>query len=325
MSGPFNVLPNSLAERAVNEVAALDFSDIATVPLSSKISPILDKYGVDPVTQSAVEAAADSLASRPETNISELAQGLIGSAVSDPRVAGNQAKLSVEEGQPGLTDEQQEEAAITAAGDAAEDAGADRSVAEREAKDALSQGVSPAMAAYAGAAIAVTAAVSANPAANPGIEIFGYLKALVTGMVRETYLKEENKDVKLKTTWTIGGDFIQTTSSEFKVICKDYFAEAESDSAESDSSSGDYKKGYRMECPAPNFTRVASWSVAWAKADSRYQKISSMAAYKLTIFGVDCYAAILGTARRNVTDEKVQERKDKYLIGIHSRSRTNFS
>lgn len=322
MSGPFNVIPNSNADKALQEAAGLRFDQGGS--LSSKISPILKKYGVDTVTQSAVEAAADQLAANPNMDVPRLAQGLVGTAVSDPRVAANQAKSYVES-QKGLTAEQEKQVAITAAGDAAEDAGADRASAEAEAANAISQGVSPAMAASAGAAIAVTAAVTSNPAANPGIEIFGHLKALVQGLVTETYLKTEDKTVTSTTDWKMGNSFIQTTSGQLHVYCKDYYAEADHDVSQRQWSIGLYQKGYTMTAPDPVFVTGGSLSLLGFAFSKYTDKILSFALNKEVLFGFDLYTAILGTAKTNITDEDVQKRKQKYVFGLHSRSRTNFN
>lgn len=322
MSGPFNVIPNSNAARAVEEAARLNFAD--GVPLSSKLSPILQRYGVDTVTQSAVEAAADQLASRPGMDVPYLAQGLVGTAVSDPRVAANQAKAYVE-GQGALTAEQERQLAIAAAGNAAQDAGADRATAEAAASDALSSGASPQMAAYAGAATAVSAAVSSSPAGGPGIEIFGYLKALVQGMVYETYLGSEDKQVSLKTDWTMGGSFIQTTAGQLHIECEEYRAEAKTDVSEREWSAGFYIKGYTMEAPAPVFTTLVGFSVTPLSTAIYSRKIISLAAVKEVAFAADFYVALLGTTKTNLTDEDIRKRKEKFLVGIHARGRTNFS
>jgi hypothetical protein len=322
MSGPFNVIPNSNAARAVEEVARLNFAQIT--PLSTQLSPILERYGVDTVTRSAVETAADQLASRPGMDVPYLAQGLVGTAVSDPRVAANQAKAYVES-QQGLTADQQGQLAITAAGNAAEDAGADRSSAEAAAADALSQGATPQMAAYAGAASAVSAAVSSHPAGSPGIEIFGYLKALVQGMVYETYLGKENKEVTLDTHWTMGDSFIQTTGGQLLVECREYRAEAKTDESVRKWSVGSYVKGYTMEAPAPVFVTVAGLSATVASVAAYSSKIISLAAVKEVLFVSDFYVALMGTTKTNVSDEDIRKRKDKFLVGIHARGRTNFS
>ena len=321
MSRPFNVIPNSNADKAVQEVAGLNFDGGS---LSSRISPVLKRYGVDTVTQSAVEAAADQLAANPNMDVQYLAQGLVGTAVSDPRVAANQAKTYVES-QAGLTLEQRNQVAITAAGDAAEDAGADRRSAEAEATNAISQGATPAMAAYAGAAIAVAAAVSSNPVGNPGIEIFGHLKALVQGLVTETYLQKEAKTVDSTTDWTMGNSFIQTTTGTLHVNCKDYYAEAESDLSERDKSIGVYQRGYTMTAPEPRFITLGSASLLGFTYANYSDKILSFAVNKEVLFGVDFYTAIMGTTKTNISDEDVAKRKQKYMFGLHSRNRTNFS
>lgn len=181
------------------------------------------------------------------------------------------------------------------------------------------------MAAYAGAANAVAVAVGSNPGANPGIEIFGHLRALVQGMVYETYLQKENKDVTLKTEWDIGDSFIQTTGAQLHVKCREYFAEAETDVSQRDWSVGLYQKGYTMEAPAPEFVTGVAVSAAGMAYAEYHGKIVSVAVSKDVIFACDFYTAILGTTKRTHTDEDIRMRKQKYLFGIHSRSRTNFS
>ncbi|MCD0501504.1 hypothetical protein [Bordetella petrii] len=321
MSTPFNVIPGSNAEKAVQEIAGLTFEQANIV---SNITPILEKYGVDSVTTSAVEAAATKLAENPRMDLSYLAQGLVGTSVADPRVAGNDAKARVAAGQENLSTAEQEMLAITAAGDAAEAAGADRSLAEAEAGKAISQGMSPQMAAYAGAAAAAAVAAANNPVGNPGIEIFGYLQALVQGLVMETYLKTEDKTVASSTNWKIVNNFIQTTTGQLHVYCKNYIADAKSDVSDSDFSFGIYQKGYTMEAVDPEMTTGISVGVSGASYTRYDYKIISLAVYKETIFAWDFYISPLGTTKMNQSDTDTDKTKHKTVVGIHSRSNTKF-
>src|SRR3546814_6969188 len=100
------------------------------------------------MTRTAVGEAATQLAGDPaHPDTSALAQQLVGTAVADPKVAGNQAKSRVL-AQPDLPEQQQKDLAVKAAGEEAKKAGGSSSVAQDQAREAMNQGATPAMAAY---------------------------------------------------------------------------------------------------------------------------------------------------------------------------------
>ncbi|MDM9559766.1 MULTISPECIES: hypothetical protein [Bordetella] len=313
---PFDVLPGSSAAAAAAEAGRKTYE---LTGFGSSLTPILEKYGVDPVTAAAVSAAGDQLAMRQDPaqcripmsseEMSGLAESLVGSAVADPRVAGNQARNAVQNADPGLSKSELEALAATEAGDAAEAAGGDRALAEAKARDAMAQGVAPAMAAYAAAASAAATAVSGNPDSSPGIEIFGYLKALVQGLVTETYLAKETKTVQNATNWTIGATFVQTTTGTLRINCNKYLADAETDHVDIDHTMSHYKAGYEVEAPSPVFRTSTSVTAATQLNAVYWARTTSAAAYKRVMFILDIYAAALGTQnnflQKNVTDKLV--------------------
>ncbi|CAP41956.1 hypothetical protein [Bordetella petrii] len=294
MSTPFNILPGSSAESAVKETRLL--RPLRPDNVAEQIMPIMERYGVDSMTRTAVGEAATQLAGDPaHPDASALAEQLVGTAVADPKVAGNQAKNRVL-AQPDLPEQQQKDLAVQAAGEEAAKAGGSSSVAQEQAREAMNQGASPAMAAYVGAAAAVSIAV-ANNSASSGLEIFGHLKALVQGMVIETYLKTENKTVLGKTTWTIGNSLVQTTSDKLSIHCDYYYAEAPTDISELDTSSTRYWGGYYMRSPIPLSMTGASFTGSVNRSSVYYAKMGSAGVVKETLVPLDIYVAAFGTAR----------------------------
>lgn len=328
MGTPYAVLPGSEAAAAAAEAAAKTYT---LDGFGDSLKEIMEGYGVDPVTAAAVGAAGDELAQRPgrkpmaEKDLPGLAESLVGAAVADPRVAGNQASKAFEQNATGLSKSEQEALAVTAAGDAAEDAGADRASAEQKAREALSAGVPPAIAAEAGAASAAAIAVTSNPDATPGIEIFGYLKARVQGLVTETYLADENKKVTGLTQWKIEkGSFFQTTSGELHINCKNYLAHADIDHVDTDRSNTKYLAGYETSAPNPSFSNDVGFFGATSVSAAYWVRTASVAAYKRVGFGFDCYIALLGTQNNSLKNLAVSKFIMRHLIAIHARFYSNY-
>ncbi|MBO1111811.1 hypothetical protein [Bordetella petrii] len=328
MGTPYAVLPGSDAAAAAAEAAAKQYT---LDGFGESLSQILAEHGVDPVTSAAVSAAGEQLAQRPggtpmaEEELPGLAESLVGAAVADPRVAGGQARTAVEENAAGLSKSEQEALAITAAGDAAEDAGADRATAEQKAREAIAAGVPPAAAAEAGAASAAAIAVTSNPDASPGIEIFGYLKARVQGLVTETYLADENKKVTGLTQWKIEkGPFFQTTAGELHINCKNYLAQADIDHVDTAQSNTKYLAGYETTAPSPSFSNNMGFFGATAVNAAYWVRTSSAAAYKRTVFGLDFYIALLGTQNTSSNNWIVDKFIMRHIVSIHARFYSNY-
>ncbi|MBV7481796.1 hypothetical protein [Bordetella sp. BOR01] len=312
MTLPFNILPDSDAAKAVEEVRLLDLN---AQNLDQQIAPILQKYNVDPVTGAAIgETARQIVASNPNIGLQPLAESLVGTAVADPRVAGYNAREAVRAG-GNLSQSEQEELAVQAAGVEAEKAGGDKAVAEGKAKEALSQGASPEMAAQSAAAAAVSAAV-ANNAGPSGLEIFGYLKAMVKGVVIETIKGDERHEVTGQTLWDIqSGAFIQTTANDLNINCTEYHAEARHDVSRRSFAANVYVKGYYMESPSPWALTGLSASIAGASA-SAYAFIYSFGGLKTTHAKKDLYFAGIGMGSFEKTFESAHQRIDRTLVKI---------
>src|SRR3546814_11400647 len=84
------------------------------------------------------------------------------------------------------------------------------------------------MASQAGATAAATTA-AANGKNPSTLEVFGYLQAMVQGMVVETYLKTEKKFVTGPTTWDVTNIFVQTVAKTLPINCANYHALAAHD------------------------------------------------------------------------------------------------
>ncbi|MBO9354458.1 hypothetical protein GG851_10675 [Bordetella petrii] len=312
MTLPFSVLPGSDAAKAIDEVALLDL-DAQT--LDQQIAPILQKYNVDPVTGASIgETARQIIASNPEIELQPLAESLVGTAVADPRVAGYNAREAVRAG-GNMSQAEQEELAIQAAGVEAEKAGGDKALAESKAEEAISQGASPEMAAQSAAASAVSVAV-ANKEGPSELVIFGYLKAMVKGVVIETIKGDEKHEVTGKTLWDIqNGAFIQITANDLHINCGEYHAEARHDVSRRSFGANLYLKGYYMESPTPWTLTGMSASVSAASA-SAYTRIYSFGGLKTTHAKKDYYYAGIGMGSFDKTWENCHQGIGRKLVHI---------
>ena len=307
----FKPLPGSSAADAIEEIGS---RDLTRSNISSEIDAVLRQYGVDPMTRAAAsESAAKIVQNNPQTdtspgvNIEQLAQDLVGNAVSDPRVAANKAAARVDALDASLPREEQNAKAVAIAGEEAAAAGGNRATAESKTREALAQGIPPRQAAMAGAAAAVSLALADNP--NPsGLEVFGHFRAMVDGLVMETYLAEEKKDVAEESHWQVTDSFIQTTSGDLTITCKEYLATAEHDESIIVKSASAYIGGYHMYALLPFSATVASGNVAGGSTTFNWAKMSSIAPYKEIGFLGDYYIALLGT---EVTDEHRANIKNK--------------
>jgi len=315
MSAPFNVIPGSDADKAAQQIGLLD---LKPGNIGTHVADVLNQYGVGPLTTSAASEAASQLArNNPRADLSGLAKGVVGSAVADPSVAASKARQRVSEGSAGLTSQQQNELAATVAGEEAAKAGGSASAAQDKTREAISQGLSPAMAAQAGAAAAVALAVAANPS-SPGLEIYGYLKALVQGLVTETYLGTEKKTVVNETDWKITNSYIQTTSSKLTMDCLNYRAEAEHDESIIDRSNSIYWGGYTMESPNPLSKSWFSFGYSSLTGAVHWQKTAAIAPIKEIGFLGDFYVAAVTTKKEDKHNEMVKNAVSRSLIKLWS-------
>lgn len=321
MTRPFNIIPGSDAEHAMQEIAK---TDLTHGNLAGGMKQVLDKYGVSPLTSSAATEAAQQLAgNNPQINTSELAQNIVGSAVADPTVAANKAMADVA-AQQGLSLEEKQEYAVAAAGREAIKAGADGPAAQQQARQAMDQGMTPEQAAYAGTAAAVAAAVANNPSPS-GFEIYGYLKAMVQDLVMETYLGTEKKDVTNVTTWNIGSTWLQTTSTSLTINCSNYTAEAKDDTSILDKSKNFYWGGYTMTSPNPVSKSWFSLSMSGVTTSTYGYKIASIAALKTVAPMRDLYVALLSTDKFTKKDLRAGKIVCKTMLHICRRAKTIFS
>lgn len=321
MSLPFNVIPGSDADKAAQQIGMVH---LTPSNIGTEVSSVLKDYGVDPLTNAAASEAVTQLAqSNPKTDLTELAQGVVGSAVADPNVAGNKAKQRVQDAGTDLNTEAQNNLAVTAAGEEAEKAGGDKSVAAAKTKEAISEGLSPPLAAQAGAAVAVAIAVAQNPSA-PGLEIFGYLKAMVQGLVTETYLGNETKTVTNKTDWTITNSYIQTTSSKLTIDCLNYTATADHDESIIDRSNSIYWGGYTMESPDPVSKSLLSLGYSSLTGAVHLQKTAAIAAAKEIGFLGDIYVAAVTTLKEDRHNTAVKNFVSRSVIKIWSAGKLIF-
>src|SRR3546814_15189396 len=98
------------------------------------------------------------------------------------------------------------------------------------------------------AAAATAAANGKNPST---FEVFGYLKAMVHGMVVETYLKTEKKFVTGPTTWDVTNSFVQTVAKTLTINCANYNAIADHYVSKRQTAENEYLSGYKMTSPTP--------------------------------------------------------------------------
>ncbi|WP_459617463.1 hypothetical protein [Bordetella sp. 2513F-2] len=317
MTLPFNVLPGSDAASAVEAVRQLDLrSDM----LDQQLAPILQRYNVDPVTTAAVgETARRITANNPNIALQPLAESLVGTAVADPRVAGNNARQAVLAGGSDLSRPEQEQLAIQAAGIEAEKAGADKAVAEAKAREALSQGASPEMAAQSAAAAAASAAVANNPSAS-GLEIFGYLKAMVQGVVIETNLSNERHEVTGNTDWIIRGAFVQNTAQTLEINCNEYHAQAQHDISRRSFAANIYLLGYYMTSPDP--WTITGLSVSFSGATTAgYAKILSPGLIKTMKIKKDLYLSGITVGEAKDTFHRTHKVIDKALVTVRLKNK----
>src|SRR5690606_25884620 len=150
-------------------------------------------------------------------------------------------------------------------------------------------------------------AVADNPSPS-GLEIFGYFKAMVQGMVTETYLGTETKHVTNLSRWEVDNSFIQNTAGTLTVNCAHYTATADHDESITDHSFGIYKGGYEMYALHPLTMVWGSASGAALSTTVTWAKLSSIAPLKEIAFGGDVYVSILGT---EVTDDERERARKK--------------
>lgn len=316
MALPFNVLPNSDAARAIEAVRALELSRDT---LDEQLEPILRGYKVDSVTRAAVgESARRVTATNPDIALQPLAESLVGSAVADPRVAGNNARETVKGGSK-LSRSEQEALAIKAAGDEAERAGASRESAEGKARVALSKGASPEMAAQSAAAAAASQAVASHSNGST-FEIFGHLKALVQGVVIETIEGNESYEVTGNTTWKIDNALIQTTADTLEVNCTNYHAEAGHDVSRSTYVANMYLLGYYMTSPNP-WTITGLSAAFTATTNAAYVNIFSPGVVKTAKIKRDLYASGLTVGEARDTVKQVKKMSHRGVIKIKQKSK----
>ncbi|OZI52676.1 hypothetical protein [Bordetella genomosp. 4] len=321
MNLPFNVLPGSDAANAVQAVRDLDGLTLAN--FEEQIGPILKQYHVDPVTASALnETARQVTTNNPNIELKPLTESLVGTAIADPRVAGNNARQAVRAGGD-LSLSDREKLAVEAAGIEAEKAGGSKTLAESKAKEALKQGASPEMAAESAATAAVASAVASNPEFASGLEVFGYFKAMVQGIVIETNLSNERHEVKNKTDWIIGAAFIQNTAVDLTVDCHYYHAHAQRDVSRRTYALNTYLAGYYMTSPDPwTFTGMSvGASVA---TGSVYKDIISPGVIKVTKAKKDFYYAGMTVEGVDKTMSSAHRMADKGLIKIKLKSTLTF-
>ncbi|CAM4331975.1 hypothetical protein BOTU111921_23860 [Bordetella tumbae] len=321
MSLPFNVIPGSDADKAAQRIGMVD---LTPGNIGTEVSDVLKDYGVDPLTNAAASETVTQLAkNNPNANLTELAQGVVGSAVADPNVAGNKAKQRVLDEGKDVNASDQNDLAVTAAGEEAEKAGGDKNVARAKTKEALSEGLPPALAAQAGAAVAVAIAVAQNPSA-PGLEIFGYLKAMVQGLVTETYLGNETKTVTNKTDWKITNTYIQTTTSKLTIDCLNYTATADHDESIIDKSNSIYWGGYTMESPNPVSKSLLSLGYSSITGAFHWQKTAAIAPAKEIGFLGDFYVAAVTTLKEDRHNTAVKNFVSRSLIKLWSAGKLIF-
>lgn len=301
----FTPIPGSSAADAVARVSrlTLDQSNI-----QSSVMDVLLDSGVDRMTASAASEAAAQIASNNPTirdpvtgevtkqgvDLQNLAQNLVGNTVADPRVAANSAGTRVDQLPASLSDQERADQAVAIAGEEAAKAGASSSAAQDKTREALAAGMSPRDAAVAGTAAAVSIAVANNPSPS-GLEIFGYLNAMVQGLVMETYLGTETRTINNFSEWTVDNSFIQNTAGALTVNCSHYRATADHDESIAEHSVGIYSGGYEMYALHPLTAVGGSASGALLSTAVTWAKLSSIAPLKEIAFGGDFYVTLLTT------------------------------
>lgn len=327
MSG-FKPIPGSSAADAIREIAS---RELTRGNISSEIDAVLRQYGVDPMTRAAAsESAARIVQNNPPTDthagvdINQLAQDLVGNAVADPRVAANKAAAGVDALDPSLSRAEQNAQAVAIAGEQAAAAGGDRATAESKTREALAQGVPPRQAAMAGAAAAVSIALADNPSPS-GLEVFGHFRALVQGLVMETYLADERKEVTNLSHWDVTNSFIQTTALDLTINCKDYLATADHDESIIDKSASAYIGGYHMYALFPFSATITSGNIAGASTTVNWAKMSSIAPYKEIGFLGDYYIALVGTEVTEQHQTNAQNKIRQTGMAIVNAAKVKFS
>lgn len=330
----FTPIPGSAAAQAMEGVSrlALDSSNVGR-----HIKTILVDYGVDRMTASAASEAAMQIAAENPTivdptsghilqqgvDLQNLARSLIGNTVADPRVAANAAALQVEQLSAGVSDDARAKNAVAIAGEQAAKAGASRAVAESKTKDALAAGMSPREAAMAGTAAAVSLSVANNPSSS-GLEIFGYLKAMVLGLVTETYLGSETKNIQNSSDWTVANNFIQNTVGDLTINCAHYRATADEDDSIADHSEANYVAGYQMYALHPLTIVGASAGFAGVSSSFAWAKWSSIAPLKEIVFAGDFYVTLVGTTVTEEKREKVRQKVRQSVVTFVNAAKVKF-
>ena len=244
----FDPTKNPEAVHAMSAIGAMELNPDSTT-IGSQIAPIMDRYGVNPSVQvDVIQRVKDRLTpGMSGDDLNSFVREAVGRAVADPRVAGEQAREAVTEAGQNLRGDELKQHAVQVAGQKAEMAGANSQDAKVLAQNYLDQGMSPSAAAQA-AAMVTAARHMRFPA---GFEIFGRLKARVSGLVVETNRGDEAKTVTNETTWQIDQSLVQTASDSYTINCHNYHATADHDVSSGNMSMGVHFGGYQMFSPQP--------------------------------------------------------------------------
>ncbi len=321
MSGPYKVLPDSDASRAVSEIGR---QTLTKNNIAQEVQETLERHGVDKMTSSAAARAAETLAQNGNQDLDKIAAELVGTTVADPNVAARQAQNAVTSLPKDTPVAEKNKTAVAAAKSAAEKAGVDGNAAEKKAQEMIDQGVPPEQAALA-AVLAVAGPAVAQSGNASSYEIFGYLTATIKGLVTETYLSTEKRFVDGLAEHTYTNSLVLKTPSTLTVDCKNYLAKAKSDTSELIISNSNYLAGYTMRAISPRSVTGIALTGYGAGATTVRGGIGSLAATKSFYNVLDLYIAFVAfTEKANSVDNMSKVQFPKTKIGFWLNIFTGF-
>lgn len=309
----FDPEKNLEAARAMDAIGAMELTPDPNI-IGSQIAPVMDRYGVNPSAQvDVIQRIRERL--KPGTDgddLNSFVQEAVGRAVADPRVAGEQAREAVTEAGQDLQGDDLRQHAVQVAGQKAAMTGASSQDAEVLAQEYLDQGMSPSAAAQA-AAMVTAARHMGFPA---GFEIFGRLKARVSGLVVETNRGDEEKTVTNETVWDIDQSLVQTAIDSYTINCHNYHATADHDVSSGNLSMGFHWGGYQMFSPQPISLTGVSVGVA-ATLNTAYVTSMQGTPYRFAApMAGDFYATLVAVSATGKSKGAETKEVSKQLLDI---------